>query len=208
MSITTDELLALDPTTMGAEDFCDALFGYLADAGQTMYDETVTQLEHGLQCAALAEQAGFDSRLQVAALLHDLGHLLLDEHDGHDDFLDEDLRHEIIGAHTVTRWFGQPVGGPVALHVPAKRYLVTVDPTYAAGLSESSVRSLEVQGGAMTEREVTDFEAQAHHRDAVKLRRWDDQGKVGGAVVPGLEHWRTAVVDCLVAAHGAQAGAR
>lgn len=202
MSITTHDVLELDPASMTPDEFCDALFSYLAEAGQTMYDETVTQLEHGLQCAALAEQGGFEPRLQVAALLHDLGHLLLDEHDGAEDFLDTDLRHEIIGAHTVTRWLGQPVGGPVALHVPAKRYLVTTDPTYAAGLSQASIRSLEVQGGTMTPHEVAEFEKLPYHRDAVELRRWDDLGKAPDADVPELEHWRAALVECLIAARG------
>lgn len=197
MSITNKELLALDPAQTRPEEFCDTLFAYLTEAGQTMYDETVTQLEHALQCAALAEEAGYDAPLRVAALLHDLGHLVLDEHDGCDDFLDTDQHHEIVGARLVTRWFGACVGGPVALHVPAKRYLVATDPAYLAGLSQASVRSLQVQGGPMTERETTDFERLPHHREAVELRRWDDLGKVRDAEVPGLEHWRGAVLECL-----------
>jgi predicted HD phosphohydrolase len=48
-------------------------------AGQSTYDEAVTQTEHALQCAALAEAAGFGLHAQVAALLHDIGHLVLGE---------------------------------------------------------------------------------------------------------------------------------
>ena len=40
--------------------------------------EPVTQLEHALQSAWLAEQTGADDELVTAALLHDLGHLLAD----------------------------------------------------------------------------------------------------------------------------------
>ncbi|HCA87770.1 MAG TPA: hypothetical protein DEQ61_21280 [Streptomyces sp.] len=201
MPVTTEELLELDPRECGVEEFCDRLFDYLGHAGQTMYDETVTQLEHGLQCAALAEQDGHGQALQVAALLHDIGHLVLDEHDERDDFLETDQRHEVVGARLVTAWFGAEVGGPVALHVPAKRYLVAIDPSYANGMSQASVRSLEVQGGPMTDDEISAFEQRPHYAGAVQLRRWDDRGKVADAGVPGLEHWRPAVIDSLQTHH-------
>lgn len=197
MPVTTEQLLALDPRECGADPFCDQLFEYLEEAGQTMYDETVTQLEHGLQCAALAHREGYGPELQVAALLHDIGHLVLDEHDDRDDFLETDQRHEVIGAHLVTRWFGAQVGGPIALHVPAKRYLVATDSSYADGLSDASVRSLRVQGGPMTVAEIAAFERRPHHVEAVQLRRWDDLAKVAGAEVPSLEHWRSAVLELL-----------
>lgn len=195
---STRELIDLEPGHVSAEEFCDRLFAYLDTAGQTMYDETVTQLEHGLQCAYLAEQAGYSATMQVAALLHDIGHLFLDEHDSKDDFLDSDLRHEIVGARFLTRWFGPEVSGVVALHVPAKRYLVATDEAYRSRLSEASIRSLEVQGGAMTPDEVTRFEELPHSRQAVQLRRWDDLGKVRGAPTPDLEHWRGAVVVTVI----------
>lgn len=205
MPTTTEDLLALDPATVSPDEFCDRLFGYLRENGQSMYDEAVTQLAHGLQCAALAEEAGYAAEAQVAALLHDLGHLVLDEHDERDDFLAEDQQHEIVGARLVTRWFGAEVGAPVALHVAAKRYLVAVDPGYFAGLSQASIRSLEVQGGPMSEDEVERFARRPHADLAVELRRWDDLGKVPGAAVPDLEHWRPAVVSCLAARDGASA---
>ena len=43
--------------------------------------EPVTQLEHALQTAHLAQQAGADDELVTACLLHDLGHLLQDLED-------------------------------------------------------------------------------------------------------------------------------
>ena len=190
---TTGEMGDLDPHRISPDEFCDRLFGYLETAGQSTYDEAVTQLDHGLQCAQLAEAAGFDAATQVAALLHDIGHLMLDEHDRQDDFLDRDQRHEIVGAHLLTRWFGAEVGAVVALHVPAKRYLVAVDAGYRGRLSPASLRSLEVQGGPMTDTEVARFEALPHSRIAVELRRWDDLGKVQGQRVQPLEHWRPAI---------------
>lgn len=197
MTVTTAELTAAGPAQLGAEKFCDLLFDYLETTGQTMYDKTVTQLGHGLQCAFLAESEDQPAELQVAALLHDIGHLMLDEHDQNSDFLDTDLRHEIVGAHVLGRWFGQSVAGPVALHVPAKRYLVATDPTYRDGLSESSIRSLAVQGGPMTAEEAAAFEKLPHAAEAVAVRRWDDLGKAPNLAVPPLEHWRSAVVTLL-----------
>ena len=45
--------------------------------GSSQYSgEPVTQLEHALQTAHLAEQSDADDELVTACLLHDLGHLL------------------------------------------------------------------------------------------------------------------------------------
>lgn len=198
MNVSTHDLVGLDPDTVSPDEFCDRLFGYLEEAGQGTYDEAVTQLEHGLQCAALAEEAGHGPAAQVAALLHDLGHLVLGEPETEDAEADE--RHEIVGARLVTRWFGSEVGAPVALHVAAKRYLVAVEPDYLAGLSPASVRSLELQGGPMAAEEAERFADRPHSELAVELRRWDDLGKVPGADVGDLERWRHAVRACFIAA--------
>ncbi|TQS45058.1 HD domain-containing protein [Cryptosporangium phraense] len=188
------DILQLDPEQLTADEFCDRLFAFLETAGRSNYDEAVTQLQHALQCAELAEAAGFGPSAQVAALLHDLGHLVLGE-DG--ESAEEDQRHEIIGARLVTRWFGAEAGGPVALHVAAKRYLVATDPAYFDGLSPASVNSLALQGGPMTPDEVAKFERLPQHEVAVELRRWDDLAKDVDAEVPGLEHWRPAITALL-----------
>lgn len=180
-----------DPLT--AAELCDELFALLTGAGDTKYDEAVTQLEHALQAASLAEEAHDDEAVHVAALLHDVGHLLLDEHDRHGAFLEQDLRHETVGARVLARWFGPEVSGPVALHVKAKRYLVATDPAYASTLSAASTRSLQLQGGAMAPRETEAFLRLPHAQVAVALRRWDDGAKDPHAQVPVLEHWRDAI---------------
>jgi gamma-butyrobetaine dioxygenase len=59
-----------------------------------------------------------------------------------------------------------------------------VDPTYAAGLSAGSQRSLAAQGGPMTEAEAAAFTTRPGAADAVRLRRWDDAGKVEGLERP------------------------
>ncbi len=88
-----------------------------------------------------------------------------------------DDMHEHIGAAGLTALFGPAVARPVALHVAAKRCLVSTQPGYAASLSPDSVRSLALQGGPMTNDECAAFTRQAHARDALRLRVWDDVAK-------------------------------
>ena len=172
----------------------DALFEYMRRKGNTNYDENVTQLQHGLQSAALARSAGATPQQVISALFHDLGHLLVDEHAGEGDFLEEDLNHEEVGAEYLRPFFPPEVIVPIELHVPAKRYLCTVDDSYYNGLSESSKQSFRVQGGKMSDEEKAAFEDTPHLQFACQLRRWDDGGKQGGLEVPDLEAYRD---DCL-----------
>jgi predicted HD phosphohydrolase len=179
------------------ERFVDDLFAWLRLAGATNYDEQVTQLEHALQTAALARQDGASEPDVVAALLHDVGHLLVGEHRGEGDFLGRDLRHEVVGAQWLARFFPATVCDPVRLHVPAKRWLCTVDEGYWQGLSEASKRSLAVQGGPMGREEVAVFQATAGWQEAVALRKRDDLGKQRGRRIPDLESFRGIVLSVL-----------
>lgn len=145
--------------------------GDLAYAG-----EGVTQWQHAWQCGRLAQQAGATPALQLAAWLHDVGHLFDGAPDtptlhGHDD------RHEARGAAWLQALFGEAVAGPVALHVEAKRYLVAMHPGYAERLSADSRRSLALQGGPMSSAEAQAWLQQPHAADALRLRSWDDQAK-------------------------------
>lgn len=143
--------------------------------------DAVTQLEHGLQCAAvLAWQRPDDVELQVAGLLHDVGHTLVPgDVDGHGEHAAAYLRPR----------FGERVAELVRLHVPAKRWLVTVDPSYTAQLSAGSVATLAVQGATMTAAEQAAFDASPHFDDAVTLRRADEGAKVGGLDVGTVDRW-------------------
>lgn len=158
--------------------------------GSEHYDEELSQIDHAVQTAALARAEGAPDELVAAALLHDVGHLLeLAARDGHGDLPDEDLSHEAVGARYLAGLFGPGVTAPIALHVRAKRYRSAVDPAYLAGLSAGSTRSLALQGGPADADEVAAFERNAGFTDAVRLRAWDDGGKVDGLDVPELDDY-------------------
>ena len=142
-------------------------------------------LAHSLQCAhVLATRAPDDVELQVAGLVHDLGHVVAPG---------ESARHGEIGAVFVRGLLGARVARLTELHVPTKRYLVATDARYSDRLSEGSTLSLAVQGGAMTPDEVVQFSADPHAADAASLRRADEAAKVTGRVVPGLDAWMPAL---------------
>lgn len=165
----------------------DALFA--ERGGGEYHGEAVTQLEHALQAAHMAERDGRPAELIAAALLHDVGHLL---HTQGEDYVERGVndRHEDLGARFLARAFGPDVVEPIRLHVPAKRYLCATQPAYLATLSPASVRSLELQGGPMTADEVTAFEALPQSAAAVALREYDDRAKVVGLATPPFAHFR------------------
>lgn len=151
--------------------------------GNDKYSESVTQLAHAEQCASLARNAGADDHLVVAALLHDIGHLLVLQQTSGRPQLDSDDEHEASGARFVAHLFGSCVAGPIALHVAAKRYLCAVEKNYFSTLSPASIASLRVQGGPMSDEEASRFRRMPHFSAAVALRRWDDEAKVHGLAV-------------------------
>jgi phosphonate degradation associated HDIG domain protein len=166
------------------------LFGRFDRFGAQAYlGEPVSQLEHALQAATLADEDGASAALVAAALLHDVGHLA-------DEELDDpaargvDGRHEELARRFLGAYFGPETTEPIRLHVAAKRYLCAVQPAYAEQLSPASIRSLELQGGPFTFGEVEEFEQSPYAIDAVRLRRYDDAAKVPGLVTPELEHFR------------------
>jgi predicted HD phosphohydrolase len=157
----------------------------------------LTILDHGLQCAALlAVSDPDDIELQVAGLLHDVGHVIAP---GADD------AHGAVGAAAVRPVLGGRVATLVEGHVAAKRYLVTVDGTYRDALSEGSRRTLAVQGDTMSPAEVVAFSKGAHLDATIRLRRADEMAKDLTVVVPPLEHWLPAI-DRLARRHEGTAG--
>ena len=80
-------------------EFVDLLFDFIKEEGKTNYDESVTQLQHSLQTASLARTEDGRRHIVIASLLHDIGHLLIDENDSKNDFLKKDLNHENIASN-------------------------------------------------------------------------------------------------------------
>jgi len=168
----------------------DALFALYRSLGTEAYrGEDVSQLDHALQAAHRAEQAGASAALIVAALLHDYGHYVHDM-DGHDILAGIHDHHDARGADALAAWFPPAVTEPIRLHIEAKRYLCAIDPAYLAALSRGSRFSLGVQGGPMSAADAADFARRPYALDAARVRRWDDAAKVAGAAVPDLDHYR------------------
>lgn len=171
----------------------DEIFDIFERRGQSAYfGEPVSQLEHALQAAHFARRENAPPALVVAALLHDVGHLV--------ESLPEDIaeqgidaRHEEIGQAWLRERFGPDVCDPVRLHVAAKRYLCATDPDYFSLLSPASVLSLKLQGGPMSPADMTEFESNPFFRDAVTLRRWDDQAKIQSLTTEPLQSYRAAI---------------
>jgi [1-hydroxy-2-(trimethylamino)ethyl]phosphonate dioxygenase len=167
----------------------DELFSIYRGSGADAYfGEPVTVTEHSLQAAHFAQRSGASQSLVIAALLHDIGHLI--------EFVPGDIAdwtidagHELVGSHWLARHFGQEVSEPVRLHVPAKRYLCATDAAYFDMLSPASVVTLRLQGGPMSRIEADAFEAEQYFREAVTLRRWDDQAKIAKFPTPDLAYY-------------------
>ncbi len=169
----------------------DTIVKMFRERGSGQYgNEEVTQLQHALQCATLAEAEGASVSLIAAALLHDIGHIFektVESNDGLDRDLDD--AHEYRAYAWLKEHFGCQVADPVRLHVQAKRYLCTIDPDYVEALSPTSHKSYLDQGGPMSAVERAAFETEPNHHEALRLRRWDDQAKDPRAQVPRLEHF-------------------
>jgi gamma-butyrobetaine dioxygenase len=158
----------------------EAIAGLFAGPGARDYlGEPVTIGVHMRQAGMLAEAAGSARALVAAALLHDIGHLRNET----------DSRHGDAGAEWLSQWFGEEVTEPVRLHVAAKRYLCATEPGYLGLLSEESVRTLALQGGPMTAGQAAAFEALPFARDAVAVRRWDDEAKDPAVTPPEFAHF-------------------
>jgi phosphonate degradation associated HDIG domain protein len=156
------------------------------------FGESVSMTEHALQAAYFAQAEAAPAALIVAALLHDVGHLVEDVPDDLDDWK-LDARHEEVGGRWLAQRFPASVWEPVRLHVPAKRYLCATDEAYIAKLSTASIVTLNLQGGPMSAAETARFECEPFYRDAVRVRRCDDAGKVAGLATPGLLDYKALI---------------
>jgi len=151
--------------------------------GESYFGEPVTVLEHCLEAAHFARQANSPPTLIVAALLHDVGHLL---HHESEDVAEQgiDTRHEELADQLLSAHLPASVTEPIRLHVAAKRYLCFADAAYLEALSPSSVLSLGLQGGPMPQEEAAAFLAGPFAQEAIALRHWDDEAKIPALPIP------------------------
>ncbi len=171
----------------------EEILALYADKGAgAYYGECVSMVEHGLQAAHFAHAAGAPPSLILAALLHDVGHLVAEAPNDLAEWT-ADAAHERVGAGWLAERFPPEVSEPVRLHVPAKRYLLATDAEYFAKLSPASVVTLKLQGGPMSLEEASRFERERFHREAVLVRRCDDQGKVAGMETSSLIDYREMI---------------
>lgn len=166
--------------------------------GEQYAGEPVTQLEHALQTAALAEADGGDDALVTACLLHDLGHLLQDLGEtptlrGLDDV------HQYAAIPFLRGLFPERVLGGIQLHVDAKRWLCATRPGYHQALSDDSKRSLVLQGGPFDDAQAAAFIARPGAHEAVQLRLYDDRAKTAGQATPPLAHYLARARRCAIA---------
>jgi predicted HD phosphohydrolase len=160
----------------------ESLVEVLAAGAREDDGEDVDALAHHLQCAAvLADRVPGDAELHIAGLVHDIASTL---------WPGRPATHARAGAALVEPLLGPRVAWLVGHHDEAKRYLVTTEPDYRERLSSISVVTLEAQGGLLTDDECAALEAAPDLGSLLTLRRADDDAKVAGRLVAGLETWR------------------
>ncbi len=154
------------------------------------YGEDVSQFEHAAQAAELAKRDGYDAEVQIAAFLHDIGHMLPtdDPSELMDDYGRRD--HEGVAADWLRkRGFSDKVGILIENHVNAKRYLTFKNPAYFAALSDASILTLAFQGGPMEATEAEAFEKNPYFDLILRMRRWDEAAKLLNHSTPDLGHY-------------------
>jgi phosphonate degradation associated HDIG domain protein len=202
-------------TTEKAKKITDEIFDLYENHGGAEYaGEKVSQLEHMAQAAQLAEEEGHGEEVILAAFLHDIGHIAPISPDGphasHDPGVDRSVvsdrqmdgfgikDHEELGAEFLQqKGFSKKIVRLVESHVEAKRYLTVKDPTYYAQLSEASKKTLEYQGGPMTEEEAAAFEQYPLFGLIINMRKWDEQAKIEHKPLPDLGRYKEMMLHHL-----------
>ena len=128
------------------------LFHFIKIQGQGDYlGERVSQLEHSLQAAQLAVEAGANDDIVIGALLHDVGRFIpaadsMPAMIAPDGMFVGRESHEVLGEKYLRGLgFSETICQLVGAHVMAKRYLTAVDKDYYDGLSQSSKTTLKFQ---------------------------------------------------------------
>jgi len=177
-------VLSSSPSSYTIDQTVDEIISYLKKAGSESYlgeqEESVTQLSHSLQAAAQASLYDSDEELIIAALLHDIGHMILAKPDVWDEAATKQSeQHEWVGYYyLLNHGFSQKIAELVLGHVEAKRYLTYTDPLYYDKLSDASKMTLIGQGGPFNANEASAFRQSPLYSLKIRMREWDEAAKV------------------------------
>ena len=180
-------------TDLNATNIVDFIGSIFEKRGDEEYlGEPVTMGQHMLQGATMAEKSRESDEIIIGTLLHDIGHFTSEF--GTFSMEDtEDRYHEDAGAAVLEQFFPKVITDCCRHHVAAKRYLCATDPEYFQKLSTASIHSLNLQGGPMSEAELKDFEKNPNLKKILKVRLYDDAGKIPDMVTPSFWHFAPLV---------------
>lgn len=185
--------------TQQAEQIAEEMIAlYQTQGGKEYSGEGISQLEHMVQSARLAAAQGYDDEVILAAFLHDVGHICVSAqaNETMEGYGIKD--HEEKGAAFLKeRGFSKRVVRLVESHVEAKRYLTYKYPEYADRLSEASRKTLEYQGGKMSQDEADAFENYPLFDLIISMRRWDEDAKIKNMPVPNLDEYKLRIIQHL-----------
>lgn len=161
--------------------------------------EKVSQLEHMVQAAQLAQVQGYDDEVVLAAFLHDIGHIAEKLSDGNAMGIYGIKDHEALGADFLSeRGFSTRLTRLVSSHVVAKRYLTLREAGYYDKLSEASRKTLVYQGGPLSDSEADNMEKNPLFNEIIQMRRWDEEAKLENQPLPSLEIFKKLIFLHLV----------
>jgi len=146
-------------------------------ANMNYIGEPISQLEHALQAAHFATKDGLDNEGILAALLHDIGHLIEPEKQSAMGKYGVADHEKLCAQYLRNKGFSEKIAGLITGHVVAKRYLVTTSESYYQRLSPASRKTLEYQGGKMNQAELTEFRKQPYFREILQVRLCDEKAK-------------------------------
>jgi predicted HD phosphohydrolase len=190
-------------TNLNAKNIVDFIGSIFEKRGDEEYlGEPVTMGQHMLQGATMAEQSREPDEIIIGTLLHDIGHFTSEF--GTFSMEDtEDRYHEDAGAAVLEEFFPKVITDCCRHHVAAKRYLCATDPEYFQKLSTASIHSLNLQGGPMSEAELKDFEKNPNLKKILKVRLYDDAGKIPDMITPSFWHF-APLVQKMVDSHSSK----
>ena len=112
----------------------------------------------------------------------------------------KDGMHEEIGYNFLKNHFIEGVVEPIKNHVRAKKYLAR-DKSYYRILSNASKISLKLQGGIMNDKEAQKFTSLKFYKDAIILRKYDDDGKIPNIKMKKIDDYRDLITSQLSLQH-------